>query len=143
MQRGQVRQFLRIYRCRTVPAVSVATVRVVPFCRLRPRGAVLALFLLRDELHPRLAPRPDLAGGPAPEQPVRRPDFAALDAATSRVLARCAKRHRDREFLTLPCLIAKEVPPDLNAHLLADNYATHEHAKVKVGWRPDLAAKCT
>lgn len=57
--------------------------------------------------------------------------FAALDVATGKVLARCAKRHRHQEFLTFLRLIDKEVPPDLDIHLIADNYATHKHAKAK------------
>ena len=57
--------------------------------------------------------------------------FAALDVATGKVLARCSKRHRHQEFLTFLRLIDKEVPPELDIHLIADNYATHKHAKVK------------
>ena len=57
--------------------------------------------------------------------------FAALDVATGKVLARCAKRHRHQEFLTFLRLIDKEVPPALDVHLVADNYATHKHPKVK------------
>ena len=57
--------------------------------------------------------------------------FAALDVASGKVLARCAKRHRHQEFLTFLRLIDKEVPPDLDIHLIVDNYATHKHAKVK------------
>ena len=56
---------------------------------------------------------------------------AALDVASGKVLARCAKRHRHQEFLTFLRLIDKEVPPDLDIHLIVDNYATHKHAKVK------------
>ena len=57
--------------------------------------------------------------------------FAALDVATGKVLARCAKRHRHQEFLTFPRLIDKEVSPGLDIHLIAENYPTHKHAKVK------------
>ena len=57
--------------------------------------------------------------------------FAALDVASGKVLARCSKRHRHQEFLTFLRLIDKEVPPDLDIHLIVDNYATHKHAKVK------------
>ena len=35
------------------------------------------------------------------------------------------------QFLTFLRLIDKEVPPDLDILLIADNYATHKHAKVK------------
>ena len=57
--------------------------------------------------------------------------FAALDIATGRVLAQCRKRHRHEEFLSFLRLIDREVPAELDIHLVLDNYATHKHAKVK------------
>ena len=57
--------------------------------------------------------------------------FAALNSATGEVIARCAKRHRHREYLTFLRLIDKEVPAALDVHLVVDNYATHKHAKVQ------------
>ena len=57
--------------------------------------------------------------------------FGALHAATGEVIARCAKRHRHQEYLTFQRLIDREVPAALDIHLIADNYATHKHAKVR------------
>ena len=57
--------------------------------------------------------------------------FAALEAATGKVIARCAKRHRHQEYLTFLRLIDKQVPAALDVHLVVDNYATHKHAKVR------------
>ena len=57
--------------------------------------------------------------------------FAALNTATGEVIARCAKRHRHQEYLTFLRLIDREVPAALDIHLIADNYATHKHAKVR------------
>ena len=57
--------------------------------------------------------------------------FAALDIATGRVLSQCRKRHRHEEFLSFLRLIDREVPAELDIHLVLDNYATHKHAKVK------------
>ena len=57
--------------------------------------------------------------------------FAALDIATGRVIGRCRKRHRHEEFLAFLRLIDREVPAELDIHLVLDNYATHKHAKVK------------
>ena len=51
--------------------------------------------------------------------------FAALDIATGRVLAQCRKRHRHEEFLAFLRLIDREVPAELDIHLVLDNYATH------------------
>ena len=57
--------------------------------------------------------------------------FAALDIATGRVLAQCRKRHRHEEFLSFLRLVDREVPAELDIHLVLDNYATHKHAKVR------------
>ena len=57
--------------------------------------------------------------------------FAALDIATGRVIGQCRKRHRHKEFLAFLRLIDREVPAELDIHLVLDNYATHKHAKVK------------
>lgn len=57
--------------------------------------------------------------------------FAALDIATGEVLAQCKKRHRHQEFLAFLRHIDKNVPADLDIHIICDNYATHKHAKVK------------
>ena len=52
--------------------------------------------------------------------------FAALDAATGAVIGRCYPHHRGREFLRLLREIERNVPPELDVHLLTDNYATHK-----------------
>ena len=57
--------------------------------------------------------------------------FAALDIATGRVLSQCRKRHRHEEFLSFLRLIDREVPAELDIHLVLNNYATHKHAKVR------------
>jgi len=57
--------------------------------------------------------------------------FAALDVATGQVLAQCKPRHRHQEFLAFLGHIDANVPPDLDVHLIIDNYSTHKHAKVR------------
>ena len=57
--------------------------------------------------------------------------FAALDVATGAVIAECKPRRRHQEFLSFLRRIDKEVPKDLELHLIVDNYCTHKHAKVK------------
>lgn len=57
--------------------------------------------------------------------------FAAVDVATSTVLATCRHRHRHQEFLAFLATIDREVPADLTVHLIVDNYGTHKHRKVK------------
>jgi putative transposase len=57
--------------------------------------------------------------------------FAALDVASGEVIAQCKPRHRHQEFLSFLRHIDANVPEDLDVHLIADNYATHKHPKVK------------
>ena len=57
--------------------------------------------------------------------------FAALDIASGQVLTRCKPRHRHQEFLGFLNHIDANVPPDLDIHLIVDNYATHKHEKVR------------
>ena len=57
--------------------------------------------------------------------------FAALDVASGRVLTQCKRRHRHQEFLSFLNHIEANVPPDLDVHLVVDNYSTHKHTKVK------------
>ena len=57
--------------------------------------------------------------------------FAALDVATGQILAQCKPRHRHQEFLSFLKHIDANVPPDLDVHLVVDNYSTHKHVKIK------------
>ena len=57
--------------------------------------------------------------------------FAALDIASGQVLTRCKPRHRHQEFLGFLKHIDANVPPELDIHLVVDNYATHKHFKVR------------
>lgn len=57
--------------------------------------------------------------------------FAALDLASGQVLTRCQPRHRHQEFLQFLKDIEANVPPELDIHLVVDNYATHKHEKVR------------
>jgi len=57
--------------------------------------------------------------------------FAALDTAKGTVLTQCRKRHRHQEYLDFLRQIDKNVPVDLEVHVIVDNYATHKHPRVK------------
>jgi transposase len=52
--------------------------------------------------------------------------FAALDVATGRVIGELHRRHRSVEFKRFLDAIEQGVPPDLDVHLVLDNYATHK-----------------
>ena len=57
--------------------------------------------------------------------------FAALNVMNGQVLAQCRPRHRHQEFLDFLRRIDKAVPPELDVHCVADNYASHKHPKVR------------
>jgi len=57
--------------------------------------------------------------------------FAALDLLNGRVIGQCMQKHRHQEFIRFLNRINREVAADLDVHLIADNYATHKHPKVK------------
>lgn len=59
--------------------------------------------------------------------------FAALDVATGKVIGECHRRHRHQEFLKFLELVDSRVPPDLDVHLVMDNYGTHKTPKI-VRW---------
>ena len=56
--------------------------------------------------------------------------FAALDIATGEVTGRCYARHRHQEFLRFLELINTRYP-DVELHLVLDNYRTHKHPAVR------------
>ena len=57
--------------------------------------------------------------------------FAALDIATGRVIGKCYGRHRAVEFRKFLDEIEAVVPPDLDVHLVIDNYATHKAPTIR------------
>ena len=68
--------------------------------------------------------------------------FAALNTLTGEVIAMCADRHRHQDWLRFLKQVDSEVPADLDVHLIADNYATHKHAKVKRCWSAIHGSTC-
>lgn len=57
--------------------------------------------------------------------------FAALDVAAGEVIAQCKAKHRHQEFLAFLKHIERSVPGDLDLHVILDNYASHNHPKVR------------
>jgi len=57
--------------------------------------------------------------------------FAALDLGRGNVLAQCKRPHRHQELLSFLKHIDKNVPADLDVHLVCDNYAMHKHPRVR------------
>lgn len=57
--------------------------------------------------------------------------FAALNVLDGTVHGTCMQKHRHQEWIKFLDLIDRETPADRTVHLIADNYATHKHPKVK------------
>jgi transposase len=57
--------------------------------------------------------------------------FAALNYLDGKILSRTEARHTHVEWLRFLKQIDHETPPDLDLHLIVDNYATHKHENVK------------
>ena len=57
--------------------------------------------------------------------------FAALSMLDSKVIGECMPRHRHQEFIRFLKKIDAETPSGLDLHIIADNYATHKHPRVK------------
>src|SRR6266536_1300810 len=52
--------------------------------------------------------------------------FAALDVASGKVIGSIHRRHRSVEFRKFLVKLDKQVPAELDVHLICDNYATHK-----------------
>ena len=57
--------------------------------------------------------------------------FAALDLVTGSVIGECHRRHRSIEFRHFLDTIEAAVPPDLDVHLVLDNYGTHKSPMIQ------------
>src|SRR5579875_794561 len=57
--------------------------------------------------------------------------FAALDAASGKVIGSLHSRHRAIEFKKFLQAIDREVPAELEVHLILDNYSTHKTPAIR------------
>ena len=57
--------------------------------------------------------------------------FAALDTATGAVIGSCMKRHRAREFRAFLDEVERNVPADLDIHVVMDNASSHKTRLVR------------
>ena len=62
--------------------------------------------------------------------------FAAYNILTGKVIGQCLPRHRGREFAKFLGQVENEVPPELDAHLIIDNYSTHQSPRSSAGSSP-------
>jgi transposase len=56
--------------------------------------------------------------------------FAALDVVSGQIIGSIHRRHRAAEFKKFLAKIDKQVPAELDVHLICDNYTTHKHPTV-------------
>jgi transposase len=63
--------------------------------------------------------------------------FAALSYLDGKIFSTTAAKHTHRQWLAFLKQLDAETPEDLTLHLIADNYSTHKHPKVKswIRWR--------
>jgi transposase len=57
--------------------------------------------------------------------------YAALDLTTGKVIGQLHSRHRAVEFKKFLQTLDREVPPDLDVHLVLDNASTHKTPVIK------------
>lgn len=62
--------------------------------------------------------------------------FAAFNILNGKVIGHCLPRHRSREFVRFLGELEKEVPLELDIHLIVDNYCTHKSAVVQRWLKP-------
>ena len=53
--------------------------------------------------------------------------FAAFNVLDGKVIGRCMRRHRHREFIRFLNAVGHEIASDKAIHVIPDNYATHKH----------------
>ena len=57
--------------------------------------------------------------------------FAALDVQTGQVVGETHRRHRAGEFRKFLDRLDASVPPDLDVHIIMDNYGTHKTPRIR------------
>src|SRR3954467_8641432 len=57
--------------------------------------------------------------------------FAALNTLDGTVIGTCMPKHRHQEWIRFLALLDRQTPKEKEIHLIADNYATHKHPKVR------------
>lgn len=57
--------------------------------------------------------------------------FAALDVKAGTIIGKCMPRHRADEFRRFPDAVEKNVPADLEIHVIMDNASSHKTALIR------------
>ena len=62
--------------------------------------------------------------------------FAAFNILNGKVIGSCLPRHRSKEFVRFLNQLEKELPPEVEVHLIMDNYSSHKSAEVQRWLKP-------
>jgi len=62
--------------------------------------------------------------------------FAAFNILNGKVIGTCQPRHRSKEFVRFLNHLEKQLPLELDVHLIMDNYCTHKSAEVQRWLKP-------
>lgn len=62
--------------------------------------------------------------------------FAAFNILNGKVIGSCLPRHRGKEFIRFLNQLEKQMPPELDIHLILDNYSTHKSTEVQRWLKP-------
>ena len=62
--------------------------------------------------------------------------FAAFNILNGKVIGNSLPRHRGKEFAKFLKQVEEQVPPDLDVHIILDNYSTHKSTTVKRWLKP-------
>src|SRR5262249_1970465 len=62
--------------------------------------------------------------------------FPAFNILNGKVIGSCLPRHRGKEFIKFLNQVEKQVPPDLDVHIVLDNYSTPKSAEVQRWLKP-------
>jgi transposase len=62
--------------------------------------------------------------------------FAAFNILNGKVIGSCLPRHRGKEFIRFLQQLEKDVPAELDVHLIMDNYSTHKSEAVERWLKP-------
>jgi transposase len=62
--------------------------------------------------------------------------FAACNILNGKLIGSCLPRHRGKEFIQFLHQLEQQVPPELDLHLILDNYSTHKSATVQRWLKP-------
>jgi len=58
--------------------------------------------------------------------------FAALDVISGKIYGQCKTKHTAKDFIDFLAYLDLNTPQQMDLHIIADNYATHKTAEVKV-----------